>query len=303
MKTLYKILFCSIFCLTLVPVESYGCACGCGVFLVGTRWMMVTSTGPRVFLQYSYLDQSQNWSNLDRVSADLNSDKLITTSFYKLGMQYMVDRNWGMMIEAQVWDRYLRGVDEEGSPFSVRHSAPGDTRLMGMYTGVSEDMSTAIMAGIKLPTGPIDQSLLDRDTQIGTGTTDALLSAYQMGQENLWGWFVEGSLMYPLNERDGYKPGSDVNAAVGFHYDGLITGYRLAPIASVIASYRSSDGGPEGEPDNTGYTRIFFSPGVEIFLGNTVHFDFEFGIPLYSKVTGYQLVSPKLINTTLSYQF
>jgi hypothetical protein len=171
-----------------------------------------------------------------------------------------------------------------------------------MYTGFSEDMSTAVMAGLKLPTGPIDQTLLDRDTQIGTGTTDALLSAYQMGQEGTWGWFVQGSLVYPLNEREGYKPGNDFNAAIGFHYDRLTSSSNIIPIASIVGSFRGSDSGDLSDPDNTGYSRIFFSPGLELIVGRGLHFDVEVGVPLYSNVHGYQLISPWLLNTSVSYQ-
>ena len=203
----------------------------------------------------------------------------------------------------QYWDRYREGIDAGGNPFNVRHGAIGDIKLMGMYTGFSEDMSTAVMFGLKLPTGPIDERLLDRDTQIGTGTTDALLSVYQMDQEDGWGWFAEGSLVYPINERDGYKPGNEFNAAVGVHYDGLLSSFSVVPIASMVTSFRSRDGGAQADPDNAGYTRIFFSPGVEVIFGSALHFDFEFGIPLYSNVNGYQLVSPRLLNSTLSYQF
>jgi hypothetical protein len=271
--------------------------------MVGTRWMMVTSPGARFFLQYSYLNQNLNWSGSGQVSSELNSDKLISTSFYTFGLQYGFNRDWGMMLGSQVWDRYVEGIDDGGNPYSVRHHALGDTKVMGMYTGFSEDMSTALMFGVKLPTGPIDQSHLDRDTQIGTGTTDALLSAYQMDQEDRWGWYVQGALVYPLNEREGYRPGNDFNAAFGVHYDALITSHSIAPIASVVASIRGQDSGSQSDPANTGFTRIFFAPGVELLVSQAFHVDAEFGVPLYSHVNGYQLISPYLLNATISYQF
>lgn len=303
MRTIGKILFCTLLSFTLLSCEALACACGCGVFQVGTRWMMMTAPGPRLFVQYSYLDQNQDWSNIQQASPDSNSDKHITTNFYTFGMQYMFNRDWGMMAAIPVWDRYMQGIDDDGNTFSVRHWGLGDIKLMGMYTGFSEDMSTAVMAGIKLPTGPFSQTLLDRDTQIGTGTTDALVSAYQMGQEDGWGWFVEGALIYPLNERGGYKPGNDFNAALGVHYDGLNSSPGIIPIASVVTSFRGSDSGPQADPANTGYSRILLAPGFEVIFGDGFHFDFEFGLPLYQNVRGYQLVAPWLLNTTLSYQF
>lgn len=244
-----------------------------------------------------------NWSNSHQVSPDLNSDKLISTGFYTVGLQYMVNREWGMMISAPAWDRYRQSLNDDGNPFSVHHTAMGDVKVMGMYTGLSEDMSTAVTFGLKLPTGPISQSLLDRDTQIGTGTTDGLLSAYQMDQEDGWGWFIQGALVYPFNERNGYRPGNDFNAALGFHYDGLAASSNVVLLASIVTSFRNRDSGSQADPNNTGYSRIFFSPGAEVILNRAIHLDVEFGIPLYSHVNGYQLLSPWLLNTTVSYQF
>jgi hypothetical protein len=285
------------------PSDALSCACGCSVYFVGTRWMMVTSSGTRLFFQYSYLDQSQNWSGLQQASSDLNSDKLITTSFYTLGMQHMVNRDWGFMVSAPLWDRYRSGIDDGGNAFSVRHRSIGDAKVMGTYTGFSEDMSTAISFGLKLPTGRFNETLLDRDTQIGTGTTDVLLSAYQMAQEQGWGWYVQGAFVSPLGERGGYKPGNDFNAAVGIHYDGLSSSLGVVPIASIVASLRGRDSGTQADPENSGYARLFASAGVEVVLGRSVHFDFEAGLPLFSHVNGNQLVSPQLLNSTLSYQF
>ncbi len=215
----------------------------------------------------------------------------------------MANRDWGVMVSVPLWDRYRDGIDELGNPFSVRHRSLGDAKIMGMYTGFSDDMSTGLTFGLKLPTGSFHQSLLDRDTQIGTGTTDGLLSAYQMAQEEGWGWFIQAALGYPLNERDGYKPGNELNAALGIHYDGWSSSIGVVPMASIVASLRGRDGGPQGDPTNTGYSRLFISAGVEVVLNNSLHFDFETGVPLASHVNGNQLLAPQLINSTLSYQF
>jgi hypothetical protein len=302
LKRSWKFLFFAAVLLASPP-DALSCACGCSVYFVGTRWMMVTSSGTRLFFQYSYLDQSQNWSGLRRASADLNPDKLITTSFYAVGLQYMLDRDWGLMVTMPVWDRYRRGIDDEGTAFSVRHRSIGDAKIMGMYTGFSDDMSTALTFGLKLPTGRFNESFFDRDIQIGTGTTDLMLSAYQMAQYDRWGWFVQGAVEAPLNGREGYKPGSEFNAAFGVHYDGLNSSLGLVPLASIVASFRGRDSGPQAEPENTGYTRLFASAGVEVILNGSIHVDVEAGLPLYSQVNGIQLVAPQLLNSTVSVQF
>ena len=175
-----------------VPAATFACACGCNVFTVGARWTMPTSTGFGSFLQYNYMDQVRNWGNWHGASTDANPDQEIRTNFYTLGFQYMADRDWGIVVEAPVWNRYFRTMADDGKIASATHTSFGDVRLMGMYTGLSEDMSTGLQFGLKLPTGAFNQSLLDRDTQIGTGTTDLLFGGYQLGQETGWGRRMDG---------------------------------------------------------------------------------------------------------------
>ena len=115
------------------------------------------------------MDQRTDWSGWNSAATNLNSDKEIRTSFYTLGLQYMESRDWGMMIEIPVWDRFFTTADNLGNIASAEHVSIADIRITGIYTGLSEDMSTGILLGLKLPTGPFNLSLLDRDTQIGTG--------------------------------------------------------------------------------------------------------------------------------------
>jgi len=279
---------------------SFACACGCNVFAVGPRWMMATTTGTIISLQYDYMNQYDNWSGSGKVSPDLNGDKQILTNFYTLGFQSMISREWGIMGELPLWTRYFRTTDDGGNPASVTHTAVGDLRLLGMYTGFSEDMSTALMFGIKLPTGPIDLSLMDRDTQIGTGTTDALLGAYQMGQEENWGWFGQFMWLHALNTRDDYRPGDGLDITVAAHYDGLIKNYGVVPMVQLLGSFRWSDSGINADPDNSGYQRLFLAPGFEMNAIGSLRMYADMRIPLVTHVTGTQLVAPYLMNLTLS---
>ncbi|HQT92041.1 MAG TPA: hypothetical protein PL001_08435, partial [Candidatus Kryptobacter bacterium] len=191
---------------------------------------------------------------------------------------------------------------ESGSLASVDHVSLSDVRVLGMYTGVSEDMSTAIQFGLKLPTGPYNLSLLDRDTQIGTGTTDLLLGGYQMGQEYSWGWYAQAMWQHSFNSRDGYRPGDSFDMTVGVHYDNLLETYKVVPMLQLIASFRGSDSGPNADPPNTGYDRLYLSPGVEVNVSQNIQLYGDVRIPLLTHVTGYQLVAPELFEVTLGYQ-
>ncbi len=49
------------FVFTLAPEQGLACACGCGVFAVGTSSMFPTGSGGTVYLEYDYQDQTINW--------------------------------------------------------------------------------------------------------------------------------------------------------------------------------------------------------------------------------------------------
>ena len=46
----------------VAPGAAWACACGCGVFDVGTSSLMPERAGGTVFLNYDYQNQNQNWS-------------------------------------------------------------------------------------------------------------------------------------------------------------------------------------------------------------------------------------------------
>lgn len=287
----------------VIPAVAFACACGCNVFTVGNRWMMPTSVGFRAFLQYNFMDQSRNWSNWQSAPADANDDQEIRTNFYTLGLQYMMDRDWGIMAEAPMWNRYFRTIDDDGDLASATHTSFGDVRLMGMYTGISDDMSTGLQIGLKLPTGPFNESLLDRDTQIGTGTTDLLLGGYRMGQENGWGWYAQALWQHAFNARDGYRPGDSFDVNCGIHYDGLLSSFNILPVLQVAGSFRGRDSGDNAEPDNTGYQRLYVSPGFQVVATSNLTLYGDLRIPLVTNVHGDQLVAPALVNVTVGYTF
>jgi hypothetical protein len=283
------------------PAAALACACGCNVFAVGARWTMPASAGFGAFLQYNYMDQVRNWGSWRSAPADANSDQEIRTNFYTLGFQYMPDRNWGIMAEAPLWNRYFRTINDNGDLASATHTSFGDVRLMGMYTGLSEDMSTGLQFGLKLPTGMFNESLLDRDTQIGTGTTDLLLGGYQMGQENGWGWFGQVMWQHALHARDGYRPGNSFDVSGGIHYDGLLSSLSIVPLIQIAGSFRGIDSGDNADPDNTGYARVYISPGIELIAANRFTLYGDLRIPILTHVRGNQLVATSLLNLTMGF--
>ena len=281
--------------------QGFACACGCNVFSVGARWMMPTSAGLGVYLHYNFMNQNRNWGDWHLAPGETNEDKEIRTSFYTAGFQFMPSREWGIMAEVPVWNRYFRTVDDDGNPLAANHVSAGDVRLMGMFTGLSEDMSTGLELGAKLPTGSFHQSLLDRDTQIGTGTTDLLLGGYRMGQEKGWGWYVQALWQHAVTSREEYKPGDSFDITTGVHYDGLLRDLPLVPMFQIIGSFRGIDSGANAYPDDTGYERVFASPGLQVLATSQLSIYGDVRIPLLTHVRGYQLIAPALVSFAMGY--
>jgi hypothetical protein len=289
-----------------IPSPVWACACGCGIFDVGTEALMPTRPGGFAYLEYDYMDQYKNWSGARQAPYAANPDKRIRTDFFTGGVQYMFNRDWGYMIDVPVVKRHYVTTDSNGVIGSADNSAIGDIRVRGVYSGFSADMSSGLTFGFKLPTGPYKTPVFDRDTQIGSGSTDLLLGAYHMGQiprAGAWNWFAVGQWDEPVLDQGGYRPGAEIDAAVGAYYDGWRPGaFKIAPVAQVLGSARWRDLGSNADPANSGYRRVLLSPGLEISKSAVrVYGDVEF--PVAQFVNGYQLVAPELYKLNVGWSF
>jgi hypothetical protein len=304
----------------LAPAASFACACGCGVFDVGTAAMIMTHPGGMVYLEDDYQDQNQNWVGGHAAPSANNTDKEIATHFGGVGLNYAFNRSWSMSVKIPYWSRTFRtDIGDAGVPDVVayNHNALGDTHLMGTYTGLSPDMSTGLSVGVKLPTGDWTYPNFDRDTSIGTGTTDLLLGGYHLGiisADYHLKWFVEGLFQRAFDSREGYRPGNETDVATGVLYDGIQLGStgKLAALLQVIGSWRDHDSGINADPPNSGYHRALLSPGLEADFGKwKLYGDAEFRIYHYANAapsvdyegTQGQLVAKTLFKAMLSYSF
>lgn len=290
----------------LSPVSALACSCACGVFDVGAGQRMPARPGGFVGVEYGSIDQSRNWSGASRASGDANPDKRIHTDFITGRVANMVDRSWGWMLDVPVVKRRFTTTDSNGRVGVLENSALGDIRVRGVYAGLSADMSTGLTFGLKLPTGPFKTPDFDRDAQIGTGSTDLLLGAYHMGRlprfED-WGWFADGQWDEPALSAGGYRPGAEVDAAVGAYFEGIRAGdFKLAPLAQALGTWRWRDQGTSAMPSDTGYRRLMLSPGFEASYGRArLYADAEF--PVYQFVNGGQLVAAELYKLGLGWTF
>jgi hypothetical protein len=292
----------------LAPGVVHACACGCGVFDVATSSMFPNGPGGMAFLQYDYQNQNQNWNGWSKAPDSNNDDKKIESQFTTLGAQYMFNSSWGLQFELPYDFRYFKGTDDSGNISSHSWSQVGDLRIEGIYTGFFADMSAGLIYGLKLPTGDfnVDPSLVDRDTQLGTGSTDILLGGFYRGnltQDQKWDWFAQTLLDVPTLIQDQYRPGVELDSAAGIDYKGFSLGrVQISPVTQAIVSYRSSDSGDGADPSNSGYERLLLSPGVEFHIHPVVIYaDAEF--PVLQHFNGDQLAAPVLLKVSASFMF
>ena len=307
----------AVLAIALTPSLSWACACGCSIFDVGTPSLIPNGAGGTVWLEYDFMNQYINWRATQPSSGVNNDDKQIKTHFLTAGAQYMFNRSWGAMVTVPYTIRTFRTQGEANDVNQYNHANFGDVRIWGMYTGLSEDMSLGLLAGFKLPTGDHTYQHFDRDTAIGTGSTDLLLGAYKLGtfpnrignlnltfRKRPFNWFLQLQYEYPFTTTGNYTPGKEFDGAAGIYYNFGQVGplKELAPMFTMLGSARTRDQGAEADPPNSGYDRLLLAPGGEIrFWGLRLYSDVEF--PAFVYTDGNQLVAPYAVKTILSYDF
>jgi len=317
---------CGLLAGVLAPSVVHACACGCGVFDVATSSMLPNGQGGMAWLQYDYQDQNRNWSGYSQAPAANNGDKEIETHFITAGFQYMFNDSWGLKVEIPYDYRTFKTVTSNpnvpnNTVTTINWGALGDIRLEGIYTGFFADQSAGVTFGLKLPTGDWTYNNawgdVDRDSEIGTGSTDILIGGFYRGnitKDEKWDWFAQGLLDVPVLTQVQYRPGVELDTAAGIDYKGFSLGrVQISPVAQAIFSYRSSDSGANasgGANDNdgpipgpdSGYQRLMLSPGIEFHIHPVmIYADAE--LPVFQHFTGNQMAASVLYKLSVSWMF
>lgn len=317
MKKISAFLIAALLSFNFATQEANACACGCGVFNVGTSALIPNCQGGTAFLQYDYIDQNRNWHKEKKSDRSENEHTQVKTQTITAGMQYMFNREWGLAARIPYVTRTSKmtmahehmggmgGMEETTNHFS-RVNSLGDIRINGIYSGFSSDMSSGITFGLKLPTGQANaKAFHERDMQIGTGSTDTLLGAYHMGEINdKFNWFAQGNWQHAIATRNNYRPGDEISAGSGVYYNaGSFAGIKkIAPIVQVTASKKLHDTGWNSDAQNSGYSHAYFTPAIELNFGSFKTYA-DVGFPIYQNVNGQQLVATRIYKVILGYNF
>jgi len=310
-KTFYQIckFSAALFVVASMPSTVWACACGCDIFDVATSAMFPDQFGWMVFVDYAFQKQDENWDGTSTAPASHNDDKELKTSFTDLTLQYLFNSSWGIQLQIPYDFRSFTTKTDSGRLATDKWSQFGDVRLEGLYTGFSEDLSAGVNLGLKLPTGDykFNSHVVDRDSQLGTGSADILMGGFYRHHINLAAklfWFGQTELDLPVYTQDHYRPGLELDSALGTYYTGWSIGRaKIVPIGQAIISERTSDrGSASAHPVGSGFQRVYLSPGIEVDV-HRLKFYADVEVPVYQNYVGNQLTAPFLVKASVGYQF
>ena len=298
----------------LAPTLAFGfasaaqaCAsCGCTLTADWLSQGLAAQPGTTLSLRYDYVPQTTlrtGSRKVDRSAISLPTDREIERTTYNHTLTFTLDHqfanDWGVDVQLPVLTRPHSTIAEDtDAPSHSRTHGIGDLRVVGRWQGLSTPGTvTGLEAGLVLPTGrfhqrfqsgPVTGEEGDRGLQPGTGTVQAVLGAYHLGAlDKELGYLVQVTGQAALDHRDGYKPGSFVQASAALNY----THWRnVTPQLQLSLRATARDSGPNSDRPNSGGEQVNVAPGLSAKLSSrAVAFGFV-ELPLYTHVNGYQLV-------------
>ncbi|HEV8094887.1 MAG TPA: hypothetical protein VGP71_04105 [Burkholderiales bacterium] len=311
-------------CCVLLAAPGALATCGSAFCTINTNWDAHgawAEPGWRLDLRYERITQDQPQAGSDRISVGQlprHHDEVFTKNRNWLAtFDYTFNVDWAVSLALPYVDRshfHIHNHHGQPLPESWDFSDAGDARVLGRYRlATFEDRDTpklgtvGLSFGLKLPTGRTDVrnasgDLAERSLQPGTGTTDALLGAYyaQLLPMKDLSWFVQATAQVPVNSNDGFKPGRRLSIDAGLRYDAMES---LSLMLQVNGLFRSRDSGVNAEPDDSGGTSWFLSPGFSVAITKDARLYAFHQIPIHQHVNGVQLTARSASLLGLSLRF
>lgn len=267
--------------------------------------------------RFEYYDQTQLRQGtrvLDRKALDLPDEAEIQqetlTRSYWMSYDSVIAPHFGLTAEVPYYSRFHTTIAPNDTQTSVsRANGLGDARVLARFQSRALDTGWTVQIGLKLPTGKINQTfaegpqkgeLLDRGLQLGTGSTDVLVSVtYFRRVGTRFGTFAQTLVAQPVTRKDEFWPGSAVNFNAGIRY---LNTSRFTPQVQVNARCEGREHGKGADFDNSGASILDLSPGATVELTRkTAAFVFV-QIPMIQRVNGRQLEPRWLLSSGLRWQ-
>ncbi len=302
-----------------LPAAAWACSsCGCTLNSDWASQGFKASEGLSFDLRHDYFSQTDLRSGTGRVDrgaiafpADSEIQQKTINRNTTLTVDYGINAEWGVSVQVPYLDRYHTTIAEGDTEVSEsRSSGIGDVRVLGRYQGFSADHDWGALFGLKLPSGRTDVNFrggpqagspLDRGLQPGTGSTDLLVGLFAFGSigRNV-DYFAQALLQLPLTSKDSFKPGAGANLTVGIRY---VTDGPLVPHLQLNVRTERKESGANADIPNSGATLAFLSPGVTWTVTETLKAYGFVQVPVYQRVTGYQLEPKYSVSVGLRYAY
>jgi hypothetical protein len=174
-------------------------------------------------------------------------------------------------------------------------SGLGDIILLGKYALTTDQIETAILAGVKLPTGSTSEKLddgerLEPDHQPGSGSWDALFGFSAGTQVDQWTFAASALFRITTEGRYDFKPGDSlrVGARAELQVAGLGTFPRVYVSAELAMSFTAKDQEDGERNDDSGGSILSIGPGVRVRVDEHVAVGGSILFPVYQGLYGLQ---------------
>lgn len=298
---------------------AFACAsCGCTLTSDWLSQGLVVQPGTTFGLRYDIIPQTDlrtDQDEVDRKSIAFPTTREIEKYTYNHYLTASLDRqfnsDWGVNLAVPFVYRPHATTGGGDTDLSYSHTGGlGDVRITGRWQGFKTPGSiNGIQFGVQIPTGQIHQTFYkgpaqgqdaDRGIQPGFGGTQLILGYYRYGKltTNL-DYILQAGGQLPLYSRDLYRPGKYGQVTAGVHY----TGWRIVtPTLQINVRVSERDRGKNSDTYNTGGEQLYVSPGVISKLNGRASAFIYVQVPVYQRLTGYQLAPRVTASLGLQYR-
>jgi len=301
------------------PSDAWACSsCGCTLNSDWASQGFKSGTGLSADLRFDYFNQNDlrtGTGRVDKGSITLPTDREIQQETINrnttLTLDYGINADWGATLLVPYFNRYHTTIAEGDTDISTsRSSSLGDVRVLGRFQGFSPEHNWGVQFGVKLATGSTDVTFrdgpqagapLDRGLQPGTGSTDLLLGVYAFGPINQnFDYFTQAMLQVPVTSKDDFKPGVGANVTAGVRY---VSELPVVPHLQINIRTERRESGANADVENSGATLAYLSPGITWAVTDKLQAYGFFQVPIYQRVTGYQIEPKYSVSAGVHYSF
>ena len=190
----------------------------------------------------------------------------------------------------------------------------GDISVYGKYSLYKPSATSEVLAlvGVEFPTGSTDErdssGVFPITQQPGSDSTDFIV-----GAAAVWGFptfTTYGDFSYKINGSESYTFGNflGLNAGVNYALPSMDQFSLVGEVNAEIAERDESEvAGPGvlagGEVRDTGYSKIYLTPGIQWRPGKNSSLTFNAQVPVYQNLKGTQLASEVSYTLGVSLRF